>query len=78
MRRGSHKQWQILKENLGVGSYEFSLEYEDGTQTLFQVLPEFRNLKAGKYTLVVRDANGCQPNAELDFNILRFLKLSKK
>ncbi|CAM1372347.1 T9SS type B sorting domain-containing protein [Tenacibaculum xiamenense] len=73
---GSSNEYKIkiLKENLGVGNYEFSLEYEDGTQTLFQMLPEFRNLKAGKYTLVVRDANGCQPNAELDFNILRFPK----
>ncbi|SEC86191.1 gliding motility-associated C-terminal domain-containing protein [Tenacibaculum sp. MAR_2009_124] len=63
---------QILKENLGVGDYEFSLENENGVQTSFQVLAEFKNLNAGKYTLIVRDANGCQPNAELDFSILRF------
>ncbi len=63
---------RILKENLGVGNYEFLLRFEDGTETSFQTIPEFKNLKAGKYTLVVRDINGCQPNAELEFSILRF------
>ncbi|ALJ04395.1 hypothetical protein APS56_04245 [Pseudalgibacter alginicilyticus] len=43
--------------NLGVGSYEFSLESKDGTITYpFQENPVFNNVRAGLYTLLVRDA----------------------
>ena len=65
---------QIKEENLGVGNYEFSLKDEEGLQVPFQLIPEFKNLKEGKYILIVRDTNGCQPNAELEFNILKIPK----
>ncbi|HAO15722.1 MAG TPA: hypothetical protein DDE71_09230 [Tenacibaculum sp.] len=61
----------VKKENLGVGNYEFSIKSEEGVQRPFQLNSEFENLESGKYKLIIRDVNGCQPNAEIDFNILR-------
>lgn len=40
----------------GTGNYEYSL---DGIT--YQPSPEFHDLSAGKYTIYVRDANGCLP-----------------
>ncbi|WP_299103790.1 T9SS type B sorting domain-containing protein [uncultured Tenacibaculum sp.] len=60
--------------NLGIGDYEFSLIDEKNNQTLFQDEPVFNNLIGGIYTIVIRDKNGCQPNARLDVSVIEYPK----
>ena len=51
----------------GIGTFEFSL---DGS--LFQDSPIFNNVNIGEYTVIVRDKNGCRPDASQDIKVLDF------
>ncbi|MDO5977558.1 T9SS type B sorting domain-containing protein [Flavivirga spongiicola] len=42
--------------NLGLGDYEYALRGEDAPFTVYQEDPSFNNVKAGFYTIYVRDA----------------------
>ncbi len=65
-------------QNLGIGNYQFALEYIDNNgfniQTPFQDEPLFENILGGFYTVVVNDKNGCQPDAKLEVSVIEYPK----
>ena len=65
----------IMNNNLGPGDYQFKLINDNrNTSTSFQDEPLFENLEGGFYTIVVRDINGCIPDAKLQVSVLQFPK----
>ena len=61
-------------QNLGIGDYEFAIVNEDNNITGFQDEPLFENITGGFYTILVRDKNGCQPDAELEIAVVEYPK----
>ncbi len=66
-------------QNLGIGGYQFELNYTDDYGTLpplrpFQDEPLFENITGGLYTVVVNDKNGCRPNAILEISVIQYPK----
>lgn len=60
----------INTNNLGSGSYQYSISGENGP---FQNEPFFGDLSYGDYTLWVRDINGCGVTS-IDFSVIGFPK----
>ena len=56
---------------LGVGDYEFGLEYNDGTVSPYQDSPIFENVPAGVHILYVRDKKGCGI-VELEISVIGY------
>lgn len=64
----------VSNSELGSGDYEFSLLDEQGiTAYFYQDSPLFEYVKAGIYTLVIRDKYGCG-EAQIDISIMGFPK----
>ncbi|WP_275314798.1 T9SS type B sorting domain-containing protein [Tenacibaculum bernardetii] len=61
-------------QNLGIGDYEFAIIDENNSITGFQDEPLFNNILGGFYTVLVRDKNGCQPDAELEIAVVEYPK----
>ena len=61
-------------QNLGIGDYEFALVDEENNMTGFQDEPLFENISGGLYSVLVRDKNGCQPDASLDISVIEYPK----
>ncbi len=60
--------------NLGIGSYEFALQNEEGFIVQnFQDEPYFDGLEGGIYTVLVRDKNGCG-TAQIQVSVIEFPK----
>ena len=56
---------------LGIGDYEFSIEYNDGTISPYQDSPIFENVPAGVHVLYVRDKKGCGI-VDLDISVIGY------
>ncbi|MCT4699562.1 T9SS type B sorting domain-containing protein [Tenacibaculum haliotis] len=61
-------------QNLGIGDYEFAITDEDNNITGFQDEPLFDNISGGFYTVLVRDKNGCQPDATIEISVIEYPK----
>ena len=61
-------------KNLGIGDYEFAIIDEQNNMTGFQDEPLFENILGGFYNVLVRDKNGCQPNAKLQVSVIQYPK----
>lgn len=65
-------------QNLGIGNYQFALQYLDdngfNVQTPFQDEPLFENIFGGFYTVIVNDKNGCNPNTKLEVSVIQYPK----
>ncbi|WP_299123373.1 choice-of-anchor L domain-containing protein [uncultured Tenacibaculum sp.] len=61
-------------KNLGIGDYEFAIVDEDNNMTGFQDDPLFNNIYGGFYNVIVRDKNGCKPDAQLKVSVIEYPK----
>ena len=61
-------------QNLGIGDYEFAIVDEENNMTGFQDEPLFENTTGGFYTVIVRDKNGCQPDASIEVSVIEYPK----
>ncbi|MCF2874347.1 MULTISPECIES: T9SS type B sorting domain-containing protein [unclassified Tenacibaculum] len=61
-------------QNLGIGDYEFAIVDEDNNMTGFQDDPLFNNIYGGFYNVIVRDKNGCKPDAQLKVSVIEYPK----
>ncbi len=59
--------------NLGIGTYEYAFQNDNGFETPYQDEPFFENLEGGIYTIFVRDKNGCG-TASLSVPVIEFPK----
>ena len=56
----------------GEGEYEYAIENEAGITTPFQTLNTFTNLKAGVYTIIIRDIKNDCGNIEREVSLIGF------
>ncbi len=63
----------INPNNLGLGDYEYALTAMDETFPIYQDEPFFDHVKAGFYTIFVRDKNGCG-TAPLEISVIGYPK----
>ena len=60
----------IRTSTLGIGDYEFALDFE---MSIYQDEPYFDQVRPGKHTIFVRDKNGCG-TSQLEVFIMGFPK----
>ncbi|WP_175578777.1 hypothetical protein, partial [Tenacibaculum aiptasiae] len=53
---------------------EFAIVDEDNNMTGFQDDPLFNNIYGGFYNVIVRDKNGCKPDAQLKVSVIEYPK----